>query len=222
VTHNGSDFTFSLLDGLAEIAMNVSLDDETLNHIEIGCFFKDVEGVALRLLQVYLLGCTELDFNCGHGPFPLRNSLLSIILPSCSSEAMPLGLNDLCADATHMFFKIDNLVRTVHRIECESGCNFECDDQDNAILSITLAHENAFLLRIEFVFRNLLHRSWNLTTVPDDVIVTSAQGLNDSTTTALISRLQQRARVILKAEYHNPSLLQIVCDEVMKIVAQCL
>jgi len=61
-----------------------------------------------------------------------------------------------------------------------------------------------------------------LTTVPDDVIVTSAQGLNDSTTTALISRLQQRARVILKAEYHNPSLLQIVCAEVMKIVAQCL
>jgi hypothetical protein len=222
VTHNGSDFTFSLLDGLAEIAMNVAFDDETLKHIEIGCFFKDVEGVALRLLQVYLLGCTELDFDCGHGPFPLRNSLLSIILPSCSSEAMPLGLKDLCADATHMFFKIDNLVRTVHRIECESGCNFECDDQDNAILSITLAHENAFVLRIEFVFRNLLHRSWNLTTVPDDVIVTSAQGLNDSTTTALISRLQQRARVILKAEYHNPSLLQIVCDEVMKIVVQCL
>ena len=222
VTHNGSDFTFSLLDGLAEIAMNVSLDDETLKHIEIGCFFKDVEGVALRLLQVFLLGCTELDLNCGHGPFPLRNSLQSIILPSCSSEAMPLGLKELCADATQMFFKIDNLVRTVHMIECESGCNFECDDQENAILSITLAHENAALLRIEFVFRNLLHRSWNLTTVPDDVTVTSAQGLNDSATTALISQLQQRARVILKAEYHNPSLLQIICDEVMKIVVQCL
>ena len=222
VTHNGSDFTFSLLDGLAEIAMNVSLDNETLKHIEIGCFFKDVEGVALRLLQAFLLGCTELDFNCGHGPFPLRNSLLSIILPSCSSEPMPLGLKDLCADATHMFFKIDNLVRTVHRIEHESGCTFGCDDEHNAILSISLAHENAALLQIEFEFRNLLHRSWNLTTVPDDVTVTSAQGLNDSVTTALISQLQQRARVILKAEYHNPSLLQIVCDEVMKIVVQCL
>lgn len=222
VTHNGSDFTFSLLDGLAEIAMNVSLDDETLKHIEIGCFFKDVDGVALRLLQAFLLGCTELNFNCGHGPFPLRNSLLSIILPSCSSETMPLGLKDLCADATHMFFKIDNLVRTVHRIECDSGCTFECDDQENAILSITLAHENVALLRIEFEFRNLLHHSWDLTTVPDNVTVTSAQGLNDSATTALITQLQQRARVILNAEYHNPSLLQIICDEVMNIVAQCL
>eukprot|EP00985_Skeletonema_marinoi_P034786 scaffold44875_cov80-Skeletonema_marinoi.AAC.1 len=94
---------------MAEVAMNVALDDEALQNIEIGCFFKDDAAVSISLLKAVLLGYTELDPNQGHGPFHLRNSLQSIILPSHSSESMPVGMADFFADATQIFYRIDSL-----------------------------------------------------------------------------------------------------------------
>ena len=210
MTHNGSDFTFSLLDGMAEVAMKVALDDDTLKNFEIGCFFKGDMDVSISLLKAMLLGYFQLDSNQGHGPFPLRNILQSIILPSYSSESMPKKMRDLFADATQMFFRVDNLARTVKKLENEAMCSFDCDHQGNVTVSASFID----LLRIEFLFRNLLGHSWTLTTVPDDVIVTMASAENG--VTSLTSQLQQQARNLLKSEHRDPSLLQRICDEVME------
>ncbi len=218
VTHNGTDFTFFLLDGMAEVAMNVALDDDTLKNIEMGCFFKDDGAVSISLLKAVLLGYTELDSNQGHGPFPLRNSLQSIILPSYSSESMHVMMRDLFADATQTFFRIDNLVRTVNKLESEALCTFDCDHRGNVIISASLATGHDSSLRIEFLFRKLLGHSWTLTTVPEDVIVTMAAGEIDAI--SLSSQLQQKARDVLKSEHRDPSLLQCICDRVMEACAQ--
>lgn len=217
VTHNGSDFTFSLLDGMAEVAMNVALDDETLTNIEIGCFLKDDGAASISLLKAVLLGYTQLDSNQGHGPFPLRNNLRSIIIPS-SCESMHVMMRDLFADATHMFFKIDNLVRTLNKLESEAMCAFECDLKGNATISTSLATGDDTSLRVEFLFSKLLGHSWTLTTIPDDVIVTMAKGEIDAT--FLTSQLQQKAHDVLKSEHRDPSLLQRICDGVMEAYAQ--
>eukprot|EP00984_Skeletonema_dohrnii_P038826 scaffold42519_cov139-Skeletonema_dohrnii-CCMP3373.AAC.9 len=218
LTHNGSDFSFPLLDGMAEVAMNVALDDEALQNIEIGCFFKDDGAVSISLLKAVLLGYTELDPNQGHGPFPLRNSLQSIILPSYSSnESMPVGMADFFADATQIFYRIDSLVRTVHKLESESLCTFNCDRQGHVTISATLSTGNDSL-RIEFLFRNLLGHSWTLTSVPDDVIVTNASAESEAASLTLQS--QQQARNALKSEHKDPSLLQRICDQVIETFAQ--
>jgi len=217
LTHNGSDFSFPLLDGMAEVAMSVALDDEALQNIEIGCFFKDDGAVSISLLKAVLLGYTELDPNQGHGPFPLRNSLQSIILPSYSSESMPVGMSDFFADATQIFYRIDSLVRTVHKLESESLCTFNSDRQGNVTISATLSTGNDSL-RIEFLFRNLLGHSWTLTSVPDDVIVTNASAESEAASLTLQS--QQQARDALKIEHKDPSLLQRICDQVIETFAQ--
>ena len=220
LTHNGSDFSFTLLDGMAEVAMNVALDEEALQNIEIGCFLKDDGAVSISLLKAVLLGFIELDPNQGHGPFPLRNSLQSFILPSYSSESMHVGMRDLCAEATQMFFRIDGLVRSVNKLEREALCAFNCDHQGNVIISATFATTGDGSLRIEFLFRNLLGHSWTLTTVPCDVVVvTNASIANEAASLTLKS--QQQARDILKSERRDPSLLQRICHQVIENFEQC-
>lgn len=215
VSSNGSDFTFAFLDGLAEFAIKVALDDETLENIKIGCFFKDDGGVSVKLLKAVLLGYTELDPDQGHGPFLIRNSLQSIIRPSYLNKSMPSGLRELFFDATQILFKIDTLVRTVRMLECENMLTFDCYQGDVTLSTYLTFDDN--VIRIEFLFRNLLLHSWNFTTIPDDVTVTMAQGENNANTTGL-SQLKEQARHMLKAEYRDPSLLRRICDEVMGTV----
>lgn len=212
LTHNGSDFSFSLLDGMAEIAMNVSLEEDALQNIEIGCFLKDDGAVSISLLKALLLGYTELDPNQGHGPFPLRNSLQSFFLPSYSSESMHVGMRDLFADATQMFFRIDSLVRTVNKLEREAMCSFICDHQGNVTISATFATGDDSI-RIDFLFR-----TWTLTTVPYDVVVTNSSAGKEAASLTLTS--QQQARDVLKSERKDPSLLKRICDEVIETFAQ--
>ena len=216
VTNNGSDFSFSLLDGMAEVVLNVSLDDESMSNIEIGFFIKDDSAVSTCLMKAVLLGSTELDSSQGHGPFSLRNSLQSIILPTSPNDTTPVRMKDLFANATQAFFLVDNLVRTVKRLESQALCTFNID-QGSGILSVTLKSGNNFI-RLEFLFYNLFGHSWAFSTIPDDVVLTIDSASNDLESLAL--QLQQQARDVLKSNHRDPVLLHRICEQIVVSFAQ--
>ena len=68
-------------------------------------------------------------------------------------------------------------------------------------------------IRIDFLFR-----TWTLTTVPYDVVVTNS--LAGTEAASLTLKSQQQARDVLKSEHKDPSLLQRICDQVIGTFAQ--
>ena len=206
VTINATDFTFPLLDGAAEVAMQLSLDDESSKHIELGCFIRD-GGASMKLLQAFLLG--NIDNHTGNnlGPFPLRSSLSSMIHQNDSRE-------DSFIEASQLFLRIDTLARCVRMLETECFCTIDSYDDKHITLAISI-HNEGEIIQIAFSFKDLLANDWNVTTMPSNVdveIVSKEKDLD-----FLANQLQEKARnMISTSSPRDPILLRRICDNIME------
>lgn len=200
-TQNASDFTFSLLDGSAEIAMKIEPDEKGPNSVELGCFIKD-GGVSIKLLQAVLLGNLEkIDGTCG--PFPLRDSLASVLLQNQSRS-------ELITDATHLFFRIDSLLKSVKKLEATSFCTVNAEDNGDISLSVAFQKDGA-LVQFVFLFDNLLGEDWAVAILPSDVKVSIMS--NEKDHSAQSDLLCREARSILvKAKPNDPTLLRRILE----------
>ena len=205
VTINASDFIFSFLDGDAEVALKMS-DDDKSKSVELGCFFKD-GGASVKLLQALLLGNIDTNIGENPGPFPLRDSLLSIIFHNSSRD-------EIFIQATELFFKIDTVARSVRKLELDSICVVNSDSNGNVTLSISMSHEGV-VVQITFFFDNMLLVDWSVTTVPKDVQVAILSTENDLT--LLAGQLQEQAQCMLaESTMSDPVLLIRICDRIME------
>ena len=217
---NASDVTFKLLDGSAEIVMKINLiddddddDDATatsidLSAVSLGCFIKD-DGPSIRFLQAILLGNIDTKLARTLGPLPLRKSIALMVLENESRE-------DLTQQMTHLFSRIDMLVRSVKDLEMNGFCTVNpCGDGDASLL-VSMPHEGV-VVQIGFLFRNLLGNDWRVRTFPDDVNV-SIVSTKKKDLSLHQRQLQAKAQSILgelKSSSANPILLRRVCVELM-------
>ncbi len=185
---NGMDFSFSLLDGAAEIVLKLAVDndhdyidieDSSLSTscgnsnntgLELGCFIKDGDGASIKLLQAILLGKIFdgrlMDSNAIYGPHMLRENLLHFISHNSRVEMLH--------QLTHTTSKIDYLVRSVRDLETEEDCTchvmISSDNAKDVSLLISMPTEGGTSaggeeIQLEFFFFiNLLDKNWNVAT----------------------------------------------------------
>merc|ERR1719401_673489 len=209
-TVNGSDFTYSLLDDSAEIVVTkiatLCGDDQDSKLMELGCFFKG-GGAAMKLLQGILLGSIDMQVEETAGPFPLRESLSSMIFQHESRYQSFLQM-------THLFSRIDALVRSVRNLETKSFCTVKGTGNGDATLSVSMHHEGT-VVQIRFWFCNLTSKDWRVTIVPNDVkvfIISTQRGFRERG-----YQLQDQAQSILAESHSDPILLRRICATVMEV-----
>ena len=222
---NATGFTYSLLDGAAEIVMKIPLDDEEVDgnnnsdsmSIELGCFIKD-GGASIQLLQAILLGSLEMKVDESLGPFPLRQSLSNIILENDNRE-------DLFLQMSHSISRIDALVRSVRELETSQGfCSVKTTTNGDVSLSLsmTLEGHEGTVIQIVFLFVNLLGNDWCATTVPNNInvsIVSPAE--REGNLSLLKSQLQETAQSMLggssSSKDVDPILLRRICGRLFEL-----
>mmetsp|Transcript_14018 Transcript_14018/g.25300 ORF Transcript_14018/g.25300 Transcript_14018/m.25300 type:complete len:1244 (+) Transcript_14018:189-3920(+) len=210
-------FTYPLLDGSAEIAIKIATSEEeedtassSESPMELGCFIKD-GGVAIKLLQAILLGNMETKVNETLGPFPLRESLSSMILQNESREESFLQM-------THLFSRIDALVRSVRDLETNGFITVNETVDGDVTVTVSMHHEGT-VVQTGFLFGNLLGKDWHATTTPSDVKVSIVSAERDLC--VLGNQLQEKAQSILAgSSSSDPILLRRICDTVMENFAQ--
>ncbi len=211
-TSNASDFTFPLLDGSAEIAMKIALDeDEGIKLMELGCFVKD-GGPTIKLLQAILLGNIDVKVDQSLGPFPLRESLAMIL----QNE----GREELFLQMTHLFSKINALLLSVRELEANAFCTVNSSSNNgHVIFSVSLDH-GGIVVQIGFMFGKLLAEDWIATTIPNDVNVFIISSGRDFS--FLVNQLRVKAQCMLEAGSNSsdPILLRRICDKVMEDFAR--
>ena len=219
---NATGFTYSLLDGAAEIVMKIPLDDEEVDGnsnsdsmlIELGCFIKD-GGASIQLLQAILLGSLDMKVDESLGPFPLRQSLSKIILENDSREELFLQMS-------HIISRIDALVRSVRELESSQGfCSVKTTANGDVSFSISMSHEGT-VVQIVFLFDNLLGNDWCVTTVPNSIkvsIVSSSE--REDNLSLLKSQLQETAQSMLggssSSKNVDPILLRRICGRLFEM-----
>ena len=217
ITVNASDFTFSLLDGAAEIVMKIELDDDEVDNkmTEIGCFIKD-GGASIQLLQAILMGNLQQKVDENLGPYPLRASLSKMILESESREELFLQMS-------HIVSRIDALVRSVRVLETTRGfCIVNATKDGNVKLSVSMSLEGheGVVVNTTFLFSNLLCEDWCVTTVPDSVKVSVVSPVEGEVLSSVSNQLQEKAQFILirarSSRFQcDPILLRRICSELM-------
>ena len=183
-----TQFSFPLLNGSAEIVMEILSDDDdnsnnndddfsafsgssdtsksmTAKVSQLGCFIKD-GGSAMKLLKAILLGdsdvITRVD-NSFFGPYPLRRSLSSFIIGDVGSNCFR---DEVLHRSSLIVSRIDTIVRSVRELEVD--CSTCCIDIDktgkDVFLSVSISLEFnmniELVVQINFLFDNLLHDSW--------------------------------------------------------------
>ena len=192
VGHGMTQFSFQLLDGSAEIVMEILSDGDvkisnndddddvsvfsgssetnksmTAKVSQLGYFIKD-GGASMKLLKAILMGndsdeTMRVD-NSFFGPYPLRTSLSSFIIGEAGSSNF--FRDEILHRSSLIVSRIDTLVRSVREVEVD--CYMLCVDVDSSgtdvSLSISLSHESdiELVLQINFLFDNLLHDSWSI------------------------------------------------------------
>jgi len=217
ITVNASDFTFSLLDGAAEIVMKIELDDDEVDNTmtEIGCFIKD-GGASIQLLQAILMGNLQQKVDENLGPYQLRASLSKMILESESREELFLQLS-------HIVSRIDALVRSVRVLETTRGfCVVNATEDGNVTLSVSMSLEGheGVVVQTTFLFSNLLDEDWCVTTVPDSVKVSVVSSVEGEDLSSVSSQLQEKTQSILlragsSRSNCDPILLRRICSELI-------
>lgn len=208
VTHNASDFVYSLLDGSAEVVLKVETPDETGNQsVDIGCFIKE-GGASVQLLQAFLLGNMETRVNESVGPFTLRDILTSLIVDGGGREA-------LFVRTSHLLFRLDSLVQSVRDLETFCFCNVSACANSDVVLSITAQHQGCGV-QLGFRFHNLLGASWQYVVVPTDVTVVIASPGGDSS--ELTSQLQAKASALLTESVarRDPGLVRRISNIIVQ------
>ena len=210
VTHNASDFVYSLLDGSAEVVLKLETSDATGNQsVDIGCFIKD-GGASVQLLQAFLLGNMETRVNETVGPFTLRESLTSLIVDGGARE-------DLFVRTSHLLFRLDSLVQSVRDMETFCFCNVTACANSDVVLSILAQHQGCGV-KLGFRFNNLLGESWQYVVVPTDVTVGIASPGGDLS--ELTSQLQEKASALLTESIarKDPNLVRRISDVIVQEV----
>jgi hypothetical protein len=235
VVGNGlSQFSFSLLNGSAEIVMEISSDDyeeeptsacssginkpTTAKVLELDCFIKD-GGQTIKLLQAILLGNVEMSAGEPFGPYLLRESLSSFV----SEE--PCSREEIFHRSSLIFSRIDALVRSVRELEVDgSTCNV-IENGEDITLSILMPHESDMgLVRIDFLFADLLDDARGIVDfIPDDVkmfINPSEVGAGSS---LLRNLMQEKARSMIfgrsiSSSSADPILLKRICKEMQRML----
>mmetsp|Transcript_24939 Transcript_24939/g.53783 ORF Transcript_24939/g.53783 Transcript_24939/m.53783 type:complete len:1285 (-) Transcript_24939:139-3993(-) len=240
VTTDASDFTFKLLDGSAEIVMKIASDNDECDNDndqaeateQLGCFIKDDGEASIKLLQALLLGTInkkaledENNKTPLVGPFPLRESLSSMILENECQEEASLQM-------THLFSRMDMLVRSVRELETNdsfctvnNGCGANGDD--DVVVSVSMHPREGTVVQIIFLFPKMLSNDWLVTTVPDSVKVSIVSTVERGGKMSLIGKqLQEKAQSILLLGGPNgslsnaadPILLRRICVELMALM----
>jgi len=217
ITVNASDFTFSLLDGAAEIVMKIELDDDEVDNTmtEIGCFIKD-GGASIQLLQAILMGNLQQKVDENLGPYQLRASLSKMILESGSREELFLQMS-------HIVSRIDALVRSVRVLETTRGfCVVNATEDGNVTLSVSMSLEGheGVVVQTTFLFSNLLDEDWCVTTVPESVKVSVVSPVEGEDLSSVSNQLQEKAQSILlragsSRSSCDPILLRRICSELV-------
>jgi hypothetical protein len=228
-----SQFSFSLLNGSAEIVIEISLDDDEgedtsvcssgikiptkTKVLELGCFIKD-GGSSIELLQAIILGKLEMNDDEYLGPYSLRESLSSFICEAPSSR------EEIIHQSSLIFSRIDALVRSVRELEVDGSICNVIENGADVTLSISMPHEyDTRFVQIDFVFINLLDDAWSIENiVPDDVKVSivSSEGGEDSS--LLRHHMQQKAQSMIlgesiSASSADPILLRRICNEMNRM-----
>ena len=211
VTHNASDFVYSLLDGLSEVVLKVETSDETGNQsVDIGCFIKE-GGASVQLLQAFLLGNVESIVNESAGPFALRDSLTSLILDGGGRE-------DLFVRTSHLLFRLESLVQSVRDLETFCFCNVTACANSDVVLSILAQHQGCGV-KLGFRFHNLLGASWQyVVAAPTEVTVGITSPGGDLS--ELKTRLQMKASALLDESVarRDPGLVRRISNIIMQEV----
>ncbi|KAL3782574.1 hypothetical protein HJC23_005277 [Cyclotella cryptica] len=165
---NGSDFDFSLLDGSAEVTITIDVMSDEVEAI--GFSIKD-GGASIKLLQAIFMGSIDSGVSETIGPFPIRNSVSSLILRAQSAS-------EIFMDASGLLFRIDLLLKSVRSLETEFLCHIDSEPNGNVSLSFS-AHQYGDIIKVHFTFESLLTDEWNVTTVPNDVNVSIISAEHD-------------------------------------------
>ena len=181
VGHGMTQFSFQLLNGSAEIVMEILSDGDvkisnnddddddvsvfsgnsdtsksmTAKVSQLGYFIKD-GGASMKLLKAILMGndsdeTMRVD-NSFFGPYPLRTSLSSFIIGEAGSSNF--FRDEILHHSSLIFSRIDTLVRSVREVEVD--CYMLCVDVDSSgtdvSLSISLSHESDIELVLQINF----------------------------------------------------------------------
>jgi hypothetical protein len=199
MSNNGTSFSFSLLDGAAEIVLKIALDGDDIEDatittscrdsnepmgVEMGCFVKDGDDASIKLLWALLLG--EIPWNSErndndpiYGPHKLRENLSSFIRGARNNSRV-----EMLHQLTYIASRIDSLVRSVRDLETDEDCvchvAISSDNSNDVSLLISMPSEVAGSdegeLRLNFAFIKLLDKDWHVATsslfVPNDVKIT--------------------------------------------------
>lgn len=235
VVGNGlSQFSFSLLNGSAEIVLEISSDDYEEEHtsacrsginkpttakvLELDCFIKD-GGPSIKLLQAILLGNVEMSVGEPFGPYLLRESLSSFV----SEE--PCSREEIFHRSSLIFSRIDTLVRSVRDLEVDgSTCNVIENGQDITLSILMPLESDMGLVRLDFLFADLLDDARGIVNlIPDDVkmfIISSEVGAG---TSLLRTHMQEKARSMIfersiTSSSADPILLKRICKEMQRML----
>ena len=202
MSNNGTSFSFSLLEGAAEIVLKIALDGDDYDDIddatittsggdsnaplgvELGCFIKDGDDASIKLISALLLG--EIPWNSErngndliYGPYKLRENLSSFIIESRNNSRV-----EMLHQLTHIALRIDYLVRSVRDLETDEDCvcHVAIASHNSNDVSLLISIPSAVVgsdegeLRLSFTFIDLLDKDWHVATsslfVPNDVKIT--------------------------------------------------
>jgi hypothetical protein len=201
--HFNGYFTFSFLDGSAEVSMKIDIDHQVVGP---GLSIKD-GGSASKLLRAIFLGSFD---SMDEEILPIRNSILSPLLETQDLQ------KDLC-ETSHLFLRIDSLCKSVKSLESEFLCSLD-SECDKVHLSFS-NHQKGEVIKVDFEYESMLAETWDATTVPNDVKVSVVSPEDDRD--GLSNYLQQKARAILSsASRADPSLLHRIVNHVMLALSE--
>lgn len=204
-----TDCTFPLLDGSAEVTMNIDIGLQQMNAI--GFSIKD-GGSAMKLIQSILLGTVDVATDEVTYPTPIRDCVSSSIIPEDQN------LCDAFREASKLFSRMDSLLKSVKCLEAEYLCTIDAVSGGDVHLAFS-SHQEGEVIKVDFVFASMLTDTWTVTSVPNDVRVSicTAEGNRDE----LCAQLQQQANDMLNSSCHiDPIVLNRVVDGVMSVALE--
>ena len=201
---SGSDFSFTLLDGSAEVTMVIDSDEVKM----MGFSVKD-ECSSTKLLQAIFLGTVDTGNEIPY-PMPIRSCVIS------SQLLLDEPLNDKFMAFSCLFSRIDSLLKSVKSLETDFLCSVDSKANDT-ILSFS-ASQDGDVVKVDFVFDSLLTDTWNITTIPTFVEVSI---LSDEDTDDLCAIMQHNINAMLgSANLYDPWFLVQILHTTMAGISE--
>lgn len=205
-----TDYYFPLLDGSAEVTMNVDISSEDIKAM--GLSIKD-GGSAMKILQAIFLGRIDTAIDKVQYPVSIRDCVSSRVLSSENEN-----LCDAFSKASTLLSRVDSFLKSVKRLESECLCTVDSQSNGNVHLAFS-AHREGEVIKVDFVFASMLADDWAPTTFPSDVKVSivSSECIRDK----FCAQLQHKMHDMLhSASPIDPSLLNRIVNAAMLDVSE--